>query len=172
MLVAGASTGIGRIITETLAQNNFYVYAGARKQDDLNNLDQLKNVSALKLDVNKLDDIENAVKYVKYQGRGLFGLINNAGVMGVQPLFEVSEDDFDWQIKTNIYGPFRMIKAFNSLIIASKGRILNIGSISGILSSELLGPYSMTKRAITTFSNTLGSEMSDFGVSVSIIEPG
>lgn len=172
VLVTGASTGIGRVITEVLANNQFFVYAGARKQKDLDDLNLLDNVQSVKLDVNDLDQIKAVVDLVESEDRGLFGLVNNAGVMGLQPLTEVSEDDFDWQMKTNIYGPFRVTKAFSSLLVASKGRIVNIGSVSGILSSALLGPYSMSKRAMDSFSNTLRSEISDFGCLVSIIEPG
>ncbi|MCE7733501.1 MAG: SDR family NAD(P)-dependent oxidoreductase [Candidatus Heimdallarchaeota archaeon] len=172
VLVTGASTGIGRVITEVLTNNEFFVYAGARKQKDLDDLNSLKNVKSVKLDVNDLDEISAAFEFIKSEDRGLFGLVNNAGVMGLQPLTEVSEDDFDWHMKTNVYGPFRVTKAFSSLLVESKGRIVNIGSVSGILSSALLGPYSMSKRAIDSFSDTLRSEVADFGCSVSIIESG
>lgn len=172
ILITGASTGIGRQITETLSQNGFYIYAGARKQNDLDELNLLDNVQSVKLDVNDLDQIEAAVNLITADERELFGLINNAGVMDLQPINEVSDSDFDWQMQTNVYGPFRVTKAFSQQLIKSKGRIINIGSISGVLSSALLGPYSMTKRAIDSFSDTLNSEMSELGVSVSIIEPG
>lgn len=172
VLVTGASTGIGRVIAEFLSQNGFFIYAGARKQKDLDDLNLLNNVRSIKLDVHDLDQIKDAVELVESENKGLFGLVNNAGVMDLQPLNEVSEHDFDWQMKTNVYGPFRVTKAFSKLLIKSKGRIVNIGSISGILSSALLGPYSMSKRALDSFSDALSSEIADYGVSVSVIEPG
>ena len=81
VLVTGASTGIGRKITEVLAEQGFFVYAGARKQVDLDALDALDNVEAVRLDVTVQEQIDAAVEQVSKGGRGLFGLINNAGVL-------------------------------------------------------------------------------------------
>jgi NADP-dependent 3-hydroxy acid dehydrogenase YdfG len=58
ILVTGASTGIGRDIAETLAENGYYVYAGARKQADLDALNKIPNIQALRLDVTKQDEID------------------------------------------------------------------------------------------------------------------
>ena len=72
----------------------------------------------------------------------------------------------------NLYGSFRVTKAFAPLIVQSKGRISTTGSISGILSGPLFGPYSMSKHAMEAFTDSLAREMADAGVHVSIIEPG
>ena len=72
----------------------------------------------------------------------------------------------------NLYGPYRVTKAFAPLIIESKGRISTISSISGILSGRLFGPYSMSKHAIEAFSDSLSIEMQKFDVKVSVVEPG
>jgi NAD(P)-dependent dehydrogenase (short-subunit alcohol dehydrogenase family) len=106
------------------------------------------------------------------EGRGLYGLINNAGVAVVAPMIEVSEDDMQFQMDVNLFGPYRVTKAFAPLIIASKGRISTTGSISGILSSGFLGPYSMSKHAIEAFVDSLATEMEKFAVAVSVVEPG
>src|SRR5687767_3929566 len=79
VLVTGASTGIGRKITEHLAAKGYFVYAGARKQADLEALNALENVQALRLDVTKQEDIDAALATVTKGGRGLHGLVNNAG---------------------------------------------------------------------------------------------
>jgi NAD(P)-dependent dehydrogenase (short-subunit alcohol dehydrogenase family) len=79
VLVTGASSGIGLQIVETLSRNGFYVYAGARKAEDLKMLDAMDNVSAVRLNVTVDEDIEAAVDFVKNQGRGLWGIVNNAG---------------------------------------------------------------------------------------------
>ena len=60
LLITGASTGIGRYLTEALAKKGYYVYAGARKDKDLEALNAIDNVHALRLDVNKWDDINAA----------------------------------------------------------------------------------------------------------------
>src|SRR4051812_26852612 len=130
VLVTGASTGIGRKITEHLASRGYFVYAGARKQADLEALGAIKNVKALRLDVTKQEDIDAAVGSITKEGRGLYALVNNAGIATVGSTADTSMEEFDLLMNVNLYGPFRMTKAFTPLIAASKGRIANIGSIA------------------------------------------
>ena len=172
VLVTGASSGLGREMAELLAAEGFFVYAGARKDSDIAELNQIENMQAVRLDVTKQQDIDQAVATITEAGRGLYGLINNAGVAVVAPLIEVDEDDFDFQMDVNVYGPYRVTKAFAPLIIASRGRISTTSSISGVLAGPLLGPYSMSKHAIEAFTDSLADEMAKFGVKVSAIEPG
>jgi NAD(P)-dependent dehydrogenase (short-subunit alcohol dehydrogenase family) len=172
VLVTGASTGIGRKITELLASKGVFVYAGARKDSDLKELNAIENVRAIRLDVTIQEEIDAAVATVTKEGRGLYGLVNNAGVAIVAPLIEVDEGDLDFLFDVNVYGPYRITKAFSPLIIASKGRITTISSISGILSGTLFGPYSMSKHAIEAYSDSLAREMERFDVKVSVVEPG
>ncbi len=172
ILVTGASTGIGRNIAETLAANGYFVYAGARKDKDLAELDAIENIQSVRLDVTVQGEIDAAVETVRKGGRGLYGLVNNAGVAILAPLIEVEEDELDFQFDVNVYGPYRITRAFAPLIMESEGRITTIGSISGILSGPLFGPYSMSKHAIEAFTDSLAREMADFDVQVSVVEPG
>ena len=172
VLVTGASSGIGKRTTELLAKEGFYVYAGARKQKDLDMLNAIDGVEAVRLDVTMHDDIAAAVTQVKSGGRGLHGLVNNAGVAIIQPLIEVEEGQLDFQFDVNVYGPYRLTRAFAPLLIESKGRVVNISSISGVLSGRLAGPYSMSKHALEAYNDSLAREMQDFGVKVSAVEPG
>ena len=89
VLVTGASTGIGRKITERLAAEGYFVYAGARKDADLAELDLIENVDAVRLDVTKPEEITAAVEIIAKGGRGLYGLVNNAGVAILGPLVEM-----------------------------------------------------------------------------------
>jgi len=172
VLVTGASSGIGLKITEVLAERGVHVWAGARKEADLKMLDAMENVTSVRLDVTVQEEIDAAVKRISKDGRGLYGLVNNAGVAIVAPLIEVDEDDLQFQMNVNVFGPYRVTKAFAPLIVESKGRITTIGSISGILSGTLFGPYSMTKHAMEAFADSLAREMERFDVMVSIVEPG
>ena len=172
VLVTGASSGIGLRITEHLTAKGYFVYAGARKSIDIERLNKMDNVLAVELDVNKQEQINAAVKTVKQNGAGLYGLVNNAGVVILSPLIETQEKDLDFQMQVNLYGPYRITKAFAPLIMKQKGRITTISSISGILSGRFFGPYSMSKHAMEAFSDSLATEMKKFDVKVSVIEPG
>jgi NAD(P)-dependent dehydrogenase (short-subunit alcohol dehydrogenase family) len=172
VLVTGASSGLGRVMAETMAARGYFVYAGARKDADLAELDAIENIQAVRLDVNQQDQIDAAVKTIREAGRGLYGLVNNAGVLVIGPLTEIDEADFHHQMNANIYGVYRITKAFAPLIIESKGRISVLGSISGTLSSATWGPYSMTKHAMEAYADALADEMKQFGVTVSLIQPG
>ncbi|RLA34191.1 MAG: SDR family NAD(P)-dependent oxidoreductase [Gammaproteobacteria bacterium] len=172
ILVTGASTGIGRHIAETLAAEGHFVYAGARKQKDLDALSAIENIQGIKLDVTVQEEIDAAVETITNAGRGLYGLINNAGVAVLAPLIEVDEEDMQFQMDVNMFGPYRVTKAFAPLIIASKGRITTTGSISGILSGFFFGPYSMSKHAMEAYTDSLAREMDKFSVHVSVVEPG
>lgn len=172
VLVTGASTGIGRSITEHLAAEGYFVYAGARKDSDLAALNAIKNVQALRLDVTSAADIAAAVQAVTKGGRGLYGLVNNAGVATVGSFADMKDEEFDLVMAVNLYGPYRMTRAFLPLIVAQQGRITTIGSISGILASKDLGAYSMSKHAVEAFTDSLAAQLAPLGVKVSIVEPG
>lgn len=172
VLVTGASSGIGLNLTKSLASKGYFVYAGARKASDLEMLTAMKNVQGVKLDVTIQSEIDDAVAFVKKQGRGLYGLVNNAGVGVFAPLIELTEEDLQFQMDVNVFGPYRITKAFAPMIIESKGRISTIGSIAGARSSGFFGAYSMSKFSVEAFTDALAQEMKMFDVQVSVVEPG
>ena len=172
VLVTGASTGIGRKIAEVLAEQGYFVYAGARKQADLDALNEIDNVQSVKLDVTVQEEIDAAVATVQDGGRGLYGLVNNAGVFIGGPIIDVDLDEFQWLMDVNVFGVYRVTQAFAPMIVEAKGRITTIGSISGIGSGKFYGQYSMSKHAIEAFTDSLAVEMAMLDVKVSVIEPG
>jgi NAD(P)-dependent dehydrogenase (short-subunit alcohol dehydrogenase family) len=172
VLVTGASSGIGLKIAETLSSNGFYVYAGARKEADLERLDALENVSSVRLDVTVDEDIEAAVDFVEQQGRGLWGVVNNAGVAVFSPLQSGPESDIRFTFDINVFGPFRVNQAFLPMLLKSKGRTSIVGSISGFIASASDGGYSASKFAVEGYSDSLAMELADTGVHVAMVEPG
>ena len=172
VLVTGASTGIGRNIAERLATEGYFVYAGARKDADIKALSQIDNIQGIRLDVTIQEDIDAAVATVRNSDRGLYGIVNNAGVVIMGILAETDEAELDFVFDVNVYGPYRIVKAFAPLIIESKGRIANISSMAGIMSPPAYGVYSMSKHALEAFSESLVFEMGTVGVRSSVIEPG
>ncbi|MEJ2258014.1 MAG: SDR family NAD(P)-dependent oxidoreductase, partial [Woeseiaceae bacterium] len=147
VLVTGATSGFGLRIADRLASEGYFVYAGARKQEDIDRLNKFENIEALRLDVTVQDDIDAAVKHVSEAGRGLWGLINNAGVFIGGPITDVSIEETIWLFDVNVFGVYRVTQAFAPLIIESQGRISTIGSISGVGSSRFFSQYSMSKHA-------------------------
>jgi NAD(P)-dependent dehydrogenase (short-subunit alcohol dehydrogenase family) len=172
ILVTGATSGIGRNIAETLAREGYRVYAGARKQSDIDELSAIENIEGIRLDVTVQKDVDEAVALIRERGTGLHGLVNNAGVAIFAPLIEVDEIDMRFVMDVNLMGPWRVTRGFAPLLIESKGRITTIGSISGTVSGMMFGPYSMSKHAVEAYTDSLAREMEKFGVGVSVIEPG
>jgi NAD(P)-dependent dehydrogenase (short-subunit alcohol dehydrogenase family) len=172
VLITGASTGIGRNAAERLAAAGYFVYAGARKAADIEELNTIDNVMAVRLDVTKQDEIDAAVELIRNEGRGLWGIVNNAGVNVVAPLIEADISEVEFLFDVNVYGVFRVTKAFAPLVIESNGRIVNISSISGFLSGGGYGIYSASKHAIEAFNDSLAREMDNLDVFVAAVEPG
>jgi NAD(P)-dependent dehydrogenase (short-subunit alcohol dehydrogenase family) len=172
VLVTGASSGIGWKVTEHLAANGYFVYAGARKEQDLKALGRIKNVQPIKLDVTDQQQIDAAVNAITNAGRGLYGLVNNAGVATLGSLTDMKPEEFDLVMAVNAAGPYRVTSAVAPLIIAQKGRITNIGSLSGIVAMPDLLAYAMSKHAIEAFTDSLAAKMAPLGVQVNVIEPG
>ena len=172
VLVTGASTGIGRNIAERLASEGYFVYAGARKSKDIEALSAIENIQGVRLDVTIQADIDAAVETISAGGLGLYGIVNNAGVGVMGLLAETDESELDFVFDVNVYGPYRIVKAFAPMIIDSKGRISNISSMAGIFSPPTYGVYSMSKHALESFTDSLAFEMGTVGVRVSVVEPG
>jgi NAD(P)-dependent dehydrogenase (short-subunit alcohol dehydrogenase family) len=172
VLITGASSGLGLRITEVLSENGYLVYAGARKEEDLKRLEAMINVESVRLDVTIKSDIEAAVKLINEKGHGLYGLVNNAGVVLNGPLIEVPVEELEWLFDVNVFGPYRVTQAFAPLVIESKGRIVNISSIAAFNPGVLTGQYSMSKTAMEAFTDSLAAEMERFDVQVSAIQPG
>jgi NAD(P)-dependent dehydrogenase (short-subunit alcohol dehydrogenase family) len=173
VLITGASTGIGRVTAERLARSGHLVYAGARKQADIAALNAIPNIRALRLDVTRQDEIDAAYELVRAQGLGLWGLVNNAGINRIDPLIEVDMEDLQLLFDVNVFGVARVTKTFAPLIIDSKGRVVVVSSISGVLAGfPAYGGYAMTKHAIEAYIDQLSEEMKMFEVRVAGIEPG
>jgi len=173
VLITGASTGIGRHLTETLAEAGYHVYAGARKDEDLAELDAIDNVTAVRLDVTSQDQLDAAVELIKKKGTGLYALVNNAGVGGGGPVVETPIEDQTFVYRVNVEGVYRTTRAFAPMIIESKGRIVTTGSIAGTGSAiPGFGAYSGSKHWIEAFTDSFATEMEPLGVMVSVVEPG
>ncbi len=172
ILVTGASSGIGRHLAETLAEAGHHVYAGARKQDDLDALNAIENVTAVRLDVTIQDEVDAVVDLIQERGTGLYALVNNAGIGDGGAVIDTPVEVQTLVYDVNVEGVYRVTQAFAPLIMASNGRIATTGSIAGTLSWPGGSAYSGSKHWIEAFTDALAGEMAPHDVQVSVIQPG
>jgi NAD(P)-dependent dehydrogenase (short-subunit alcohol dehydrogenase family) len=172
VLVTGASSGIGNCVARYLAARGCRVYGTVRNEEAAAKLREIPNVTPLLLDVTKPCEIADAVRTVTNAGHGLYGLVNNAGLGELGMISTWADEELLHMFDVNVFGPFRMTNAFLPLLVASKGRIVNIGSQGGMLSKNYYGPYTMTKHALESYTETLRVELEPYGVLASIVQPG
>ncbi|MFY4729799.1 SDR family oxidoreductase, partial [Nitrospira sp. BLG_2] len=176
VVITGASTGIGAACAIHLDRLGFTVFAGVRKAEDGIALQRAGSgrLIPLELDVTDLATIEQAHIVVSESVRtnGLFGLINNAGIAVVGPVEAVPIPDFRQQLEVNVIGQVAVTQMFLPLIRQARGRIINMGSIAGLSTMPLMGPYSASKFALEAITDALRLEVQQWGIHVSIIEPG
>ena len=172
VLITGCSSGIGRALSLEFHKNGHLVYATARNPETLKDLADL-GIFTLKLDVNNPEDILAAAALLEKDRGGIDILINNAGFIAMGPLVEIPIDRLRLQFETNVVSIIAMIQAFAPSMIRNRnGRIVNIGSVSGILPSPFAGAYCASKTAVHSLSDVLRAELSPFGIQVITVQPG
>lgn len=174
ILISGASTGIGRATAVHMARNGHTVWAGVRQQKNFDDIVKM-NVRGLRpvfLDVCDEKSIVDCVSLVRKESGMLHGLVNNAGIAIGGPIEGVSVKDWRRQFETNVFGQIRVIQECLPSLRESRGRIVNISSISGKVAGPFMGPYSASKYALEAASDSLRRELRKLGVKVSIVEPG
>lgn len=182
ILITGASTGIGNTTAKYLLEQNYFVIGSVRKSSDGERLEKElgHNFKAVIFDVTDAEAIDKAFLEVeKLVGEdGLFGLINNAGIAVAGPLQHLKMEQFEQQMNVNVTGLLRVTQTFLPLMGGNKkyknspGRIINIGSVSGIIASPLIGAYAASKFAVEAISDSLRRELHLHDIKVSLIQAG
>jgi NAD(P)-dependent dehydrogenase (short-subunit alcohol dehydrogenase family) len=175
ILVTGASTGIGRASAQALDSAGFTVFAGVRTEAAA--ADLLKTSPSLvpiQLDIVDAEAVRLAREWIEGHpsGQPFVGLVNNAGITVNGPLEFLPLHDLRRQLEVNLVAQLAVTQAFLSLLRASRGRIINMGSVSGILAAPALGPYCMSKFAFEAMSDTLRLELRPWGIKVIHFQPG
>lgn len=97
----------------------------------------------------------------RLRGRGLDGFVNNAGV-GEGGVFEVlTDEDWRWHFDVNVFGVVKLTRECLPLLLAAKGRLVNVASIAGRMGSPLMAPYCAGKHAVEAISEALRFELAD-----------
>ncbi|MCM5663534.1 SDR family oxidoreductase [Galbibacter mesophilus] len=180
ILITGVSSGIGFETAKLFLEKGFFVFGSVRKQQDASKLEDEfgKNFKAVLFDVVDEQAIKKAVETVKNTlgNNGLTCLVNNAGVSVNGPLAYISVEEFSNQLDINVLGVLRVTQAFLPLLGFNndlpKGRIVNISSGSGRVTRPFMAPYSASKYAVEALSDGFRRELLDFGIEVTVIEPG
>jgi len=174
-LITGASRGIGRACAQSLAQQGHKVIAGVRLQSDIERLvaenDNLFPVIMDVTDQDKVLAVRDQVIDILGDS-GLDGLINNAGCAVNGALECLPLEMFRGQIELNVIGQQIVTQAFLPLLRKAKGRIVFMGSVSGLVARPFLGPYCVSKFALEALADSYRAELSPWNIRVSIIEPG
>jgi NAD(P)-dependent dehydrogenase (short-subunit alcohol dehydrogenase family) len=170
-LVTGASGGIGGETVKLLAADGWTVYAGARKPADLSEL-AAAGLHALPLDVTDDASMRSAVDAVLAGSVRIDLLVNNAGYGLYGPLEELRMDDLRRQFETNVVGLVRMSQlVLPAMRGQGAGRIINIGSVGGVVTTPMGSAYHATKFALEAISDVLRVEVEPFGIDVVLVQP-
>jgi len=176
VVITGASTGIGRECALRLAAHGWHVFAGVRKNEDMESLakEAPQLLTPILIEVTDEGSIRAAARRVgeALGDGGLNGLVNNAGISVAGPLEALPIEALSRQLSVNVVGQIAVTQAFLPLIRKGRGRILFMGSILGRFAVPFLGAYSAAKFALEAASDALAMELRGSGVRVSIIEPG
>jgi short-subunit dehydrogenase len=172
VLITGCSTGIGRALAEEFHARGHVVYATARRIETLAPLAGL-GVRTAELDVNDAGSIGRLMLRLQSDGAGVDMLVNNAGYGAMGPLAEFPVDDLRRQFETNVFAVMAMTQAvLPGMVRRRAGRIVNIGSVSGVLVTPFSGAYCSTKAAVHALSDALRMELAPFGIRVITVQPG
>lgn len=172
VLVTGASTGIGRSAVELLAARGDTVFAGARKDADLDALGAISGVVPVKIDVTDAEHIAQTRATLEREAGHLDAVVNNAGITVEGPLMELDTDALRHQFEVNVFGLHEVTRTVFPLLQPVQGRIVNISSIAALVVTPFLGPYCMSKFSVEAYSDALRRELAPLGMRVVVVQPG
>ena len=177
-LITGGTDGLGRAAAVMLAERGYRVFAGGRNAERIAALQQLANerklpLTAMELDVCDDASVDRAVTEIESSAGTVDVLVNNAGIAIAAVMEEITLTDLRRQFETNYFGLVRMAqRVLPGMRRKLSGRIINMSSIAGKLTSPLFGPYSSSKHAVEAISDAMRLEVYPFGIQVVLIEPG
>ena len=176
VVITGASTGIGEACALHLDKLGYRVFAGIRKAADGESLRQRtsERLIPLRLDICDEMEIEQAAQRVigALGGAGLAGLVNNAGIAVGGMLEFLPLDVLRRQFEVNVFAQIAVTQAFLPSLREARGRIVNISSVSGLISSPFTGAYCASKFALEALTDALRQELRPWKIHVSAVEPG
>ncbi|XP_018425099.1 PREDICTED: retinol dehydrogenase 3-like [Nanorana parkeri] len=176
VFITGCDSGFGNLLAKQLDKRGVRVLAACLTETGAESLkkESSSRLQTVILDVSDSQNVNSAGQWVSQivGERGLWGLVNNAGISGpVAPNGWLKKDDFLKPLNVNLLGMIDVTLTLLPLIKRAHGRIVNVSSILGRIALTS-GGYSISKYGVEAFSDTLRREVMDFGIRVSIVEPG
>jgi len=177
-LVTGASRGIGRAIALALAGAGADVACCARSHEQVEQAaaeirDRGGRAVGLRLDVTRTHDIERAVREAESALGPVHILVNNAGIILEKKTVEVTDEDWDIVLATNLTSMFRLARAVvPGMIERHRGKIINVGSMYGPIGVPRFAAYCASKAAVEALTRSLGAEWARHGIQVNCLAPG
>ncbi len=172
VLITGCSSGIGHALALALHAQGCKVLATARRLEALAEL-AAQGIEVYALDVTREDSRQALLRHVQERGWQVDTLINNAGYGAMGPLLDMEESAWQAQFEVNVFAPMQLVRLLAPLMAQRRrGTIVNISSVSGILTTPFAGAYCASKAAFTAASDALRMELAAFGVRVITVQPG
>jgi len=169
VLITGAASGMGRATALKLAENGFHVFSCDIKK----HAEEVENVTQLLVDVTNMDSIKSAYDFVCKITDSLCAVINFAGIIMMNSLIEISEEEFVKIFNVNLFGTYRVNKVFFPLVKNGNGRI--IITTSELAPNKILpfnAIYSISKKSLDAYAQGLTMELGLLGVPVVTLRPG
>jgi len=168
VLITGCTKGsIGYSLAKEFATRDYHVYASSRRLQTMGDLGTIPGVTLLALDVTSHESLLEAYTQIsKETGGKLDILYHNAGYRSLGMAIETSFNEAFKMFNANLFGIIEMNRMFADLVIASKGKIVFTGSVSGYTPHPSQSVYNSSKAAVELYARTLRIEMKPFGVRV------
>lgn len=172
VLITGCSSGIGSSLCRAFQRKGYRVVATARQVERLESL-RGKGMAVLALDVDDPQAVKDVVRSILTTEGRIDVLVNNAGFGQFGPLMDIDRDKLQRQFQTNVFAPLLLAQQVApSMKEQGSGLIINIGSISGLVTTPFAGAYCASKSALHSLSGAMRMELAPFNIQVVTVQPG
>ena len=174
ILISGASRGIGKQTAIELTQSGYTVIAGYNQSEQsAKELQKKYNIDIFQADIAKENEIKKMTDYVIEKYKKIDVLINNAGISQTKLFTDITNEDWNLMINTNLYSCFKLTQnCLPNMIHNKSGCIINISSMWGQVGASCESLYSITKAGIDAMTKSLAKELGPSGIRVNSIAPG
>jgi NAD(P)-dependent dehydrogenase (short-subunit alcohol dehydrogenase family) len=170
VIITGGAQGIGRVAAKTLAFKGYKVIILDKDKEAINEMEN-KNIIGFSCDVGKENDLYDTSKQILSSTDSIVALINNAATSAKKSIKELSLEEWNQIMATNLTSVFLLTKIFEEALRKNKGCIINMASTRALMSEAHTEAYSATKGAIVSLTHALAISLGP-DIRVNAISPG